>query len=873
MKFLQGLTVCVNYADLLKCILPNRRHFDHWLVVTHQRDKETIAFCKRENIDYICSKLLYQGGATFNKAKALNEGIDALKQREWVAVIDSDIYLPDDFRERLNAQQLNWRCLYGLEGRRVCLDYAEFEILRHNQPWNALWYSTAILGYFHLFHLSQTRSRYPEGTSSDASTYDMVYSESFPESLRNKIPIPCLHLGPVKENWQGRKSRKFVAKGKRRSAQSVGVDTLLQDLDATGNCRGTVLQLGFQDPKITWSLAEQFEKVLLIDAWGVDGSHWSALVERDRELLSEKFRRQTAGLTNIEILGPNTTEVIDSIEDGSLQGIFLDGEPDAEIYSQLHPLLKGKIETDGFVAGQYYSIEHFGDSTETISVCIGAPERVFSNGSWWLPSDQWRGTEARFQAVLERPADDSDSGNGVLYFVNANSDLDALFASLHSLRQWWEGGVAIIDCDGYSIGLDLACRKFGTELIQGSASSGSSSAAHEKLLAFLSTPFERTLYLEPETIVTGPLDGFFSHLETAEVGVICLAGEDAQRRQTLATLELAAAGIRALDILTDVILEIPPTSFQAFGFANAPATLLDRSFPERMVAFSEKLNGKDLSPEESTIVESCMPTADWVEFPGSWISWNDSATTPNDAKLLLDGSHSGGIEHDPSGQQNQFSHWAEVIKSSAVPVRSRQGHSVVTVVLPENFHHFLKNSLTWKFQHQPEISVICVDLSDEMLGSLTANSAISVHRFNGSGYEDPEMRASEALLALAAEVCNEDRMIYVNAGCFPNPGAELFADPDWDRFGAVGCGWWQTRAGKPSGDLHGVLRNPMLHFRHLSILGGIGMLKRSVAEEASARWKTQQYMPIFDRTISAIAYDQGERIESVKAERWGWQGC
>jgi glycosyltransferase involved in cell wall biosynthesis len=95
---IQALTVSVNYADFLECIAPNRRHFDRWLVVTDEKDTRTQEVCRQHGMDVLFSKRLYEKGAAFHKAAALNEGLAALDQNAWVAVMDSDILLPHDFR-------------------------------------------------------------------------------------------------------------------------------------------------------------------------------------------------------------------------------------------------------------------------------------------------------------------------------------------------------------------------------------------------------------------------------------------------------------------------------------------------------------------------------------------------------------------------------------------------------------------------------------------------------------------------------------------------------------------------------------------------------------------------------------------------------
>src|SRR5688500_10256772 len=176
---IQALSVSVNYADFLECVAPNIRHFDRWLVVTVAEDTRTQEVCRRWGLDVLISERLYKNGAAFHKAAALNEGLEALDQDAWVAVMDSDILLPRDFRERLDAQTLDSDCLYGLSGRRICSTLPEFRSLAEREPWaDNLIHATFVIGYFNLFHLSQKLNRYPEDFSDDASSYDMMFSES-----------------------------------------------------------------------------------------------------------------------------------------------------------------------------------------------------------------------------------------------------------------------------------------------------------------------------------------------------------------------------------------------------------------------------------------------------------------------------------------------------------------------------------------------------------------------------------------------------------------------------------------------------------------------------------------------------------------------
>ena len=121
---LQAVTVCVNYSDFLECIAPNRRHFDRWVVVTVPLDRATVEVCERHGMEVIFTKALPPDGkgihGLWHKSALINEGLEALDQAGWVVVMDSDVSLPRDFRERLSHLPLEPGLLYGVAGRKVC---------------------------------------------------------------------------------------------------------------------------------------------------------------------------------------------------------------------------------------------------------------------------------------------------------------------------------------------------------------------------------------------------------------------------------------------------------------------------------------------------------------------------------------------------------------------------------------------------------------------------------------------------------------------------------------------------------------------------------------------------------------------------------
>ena len=103
-----AITVCVNYADLFKLVAANnRKFFDRWLIITDPDDHDTASVCSQFGFEILTTKRFYDNGAIFNKAKALNAGLQALGTDTWCLAIDSDIYLPPEFRDMLDSLSRN----------------------------------------------------------------------------------------------------------------------------------------------------------------------------------------------------------------------------------------------------------------------------------------------------------------------------------------------------------------------------------------------------------------------------------------------------------------------------------------------------------------------------------------------------------------------------------------------------------------------------------------------------------------------------------------------------------------------------------------------------------------------------------------------
>jgi len=229
--YLEALTVCVGFSDYLEHFLKyNLKHFDKLIVVTTKSDTSTIKLCKSIKVNYVFTNRL---GQSFNKGKAINDGLKKLSMKDWLLIIDADIILEKQFRNKTEQQKLNIKKLYGAI-RINCLDYpswekysllngSEQELFLKNESLKKMykrnrtvreWNSgrKQIVGYFQLLNCKNKIIEYPEqyeGANKSDREFFNQWEFFNREFLQN---INVLHLdntGRKGINWFGRKSPEF----------------------------------------------------------------------------------------------------------------------------------------------------------------------------------------------------------------------------------------------------------------------------------------------------------------------------------------------------------------------------------------------------------------------------------------------------------------------------------------------------------------------------------------------------------------------------------------------------------------------------------------------------------------------------------------
>lgn len=209
---IRGLTVCVDYSDLLSVGLDRwDTGLDDILVVTSKADEKTKELCRSMHIPFHETDIFYANGAGFNKGAGLSEAIIATNFRhnaDWILLFDSDIVPPANWREVVEKHQPQPGKLYGAwryeNPENFTLEQCDpRKGPRIPQTW--------VIGFFALFHSQDPRvppDPLFECQWRHAGNYDTSFSWRWPHVGPSKcqefINLHTVHLGRQRQNWLGR---------------------------------------------------------------------------------------------------------------------------------------------------------------------------------------------------------------------------------------------------------------------------------------------------------------------------------------------------------------------------------------------------------------------------------------------------------------------------------------------------------------------------------------------------------------------------------------------------------------------------------------------------------------------------------------------
>lgn len=231
------IIVSFDYSDFLSITLPrNRLAFDRIVVYTKSSDLATQRVCAENGVECVTTEAFTKDGAKFNRGAVYNEALRALRFREWVCLMDSDVIVTAGFSNQFAMIGPNPECFYGARRYNVETPEEWRAIVADSSQLN----STLLLrgfgyGYFQLFHHdSQVFQRiwggqYPESFSCSES--DWVFRNQWGEEiweppfkiaghqeknvqdrgtgLLRCLPFPVIHLGVTGINSTERKTERW----------------------------------------------------------------------------------------------------------------------------------------------------------------------------------------------------------------------------------------------------------------------------------------------------------------------------------------------------------------------------------------------------------------------------------------------------------------------------------------------------------------------------------------------------------------------------------------------------------------------------------------------------------------------------------------
>lgn len=200
----RGITVCVQYDDLLARVLPrNLQHLDEVVVVTSPADLRTIELARQfSKVRLHITDAFYRYDAIFNKGLAMEEGFDVLGRHGWIMVFDADTVLP----KTIDWSFLTPGFMYTPQ-RHILqrpdqwsedLDWAVLPIRPENE-----W-----AGYCQVFHaddplLARRRPWYGINWP-HAGGCDSDFQQIWPGDKKLRPSFRVVHLGEDGKNWCGR---------------------------------------------------------------------------------------------------------------------------------------------------------------------------------------------------------------------------------------------------------------------------------------------------------------------------------------------------------------------------------------------------------------------------------------------------------------------------------------------------------------------------------------------------------------------------------------------------------------------------------------------------------------------------------------------
>lgn len=205
-KKLTLITTCVGYVDKLAMTLPhNAPMFDEVIVVGDRLEK----CATLPNVHSVVPDDLHADDA-FNKGALLNDGLNLVRNPDWIVFADADVFLHPKLGEFIRSHAMNPGVLYWAD--RYDVHPSNINRIVGQQCGSM---SREPNGFFQLWNRRAIaiRDRWPMVMSEhfcSAGGIDSWFYQQWPEDMRVKIPLPVKHIlhgKKIGDGWNGAHNR------------------------------------------------------------------------------------------------------------------------------------------------------------------------------------------------------------------------------------------------------------------------------------------------------------------------------------------------------------------------------------------------------------------------------------------------------------------------------------------------------------------------------------------------------------------------------------------------------------------------------------------------------------------------------------------
>lgn len=144
----------------------------------------------------------------------------------------------------------------------------------------------------------------------------------------------------------------------------------------------TIVEVGSYVGDSTEIWAKNCSQVIAIDPWRNDyDPSDKASYDIPMAIVEAQFDELVKAYTNIIKFKMKSIDAIKEVEDGSIDIVYIDAIHQYEDVKQDINIWKGKIKTNGFIAGHDYQ-KKFQGTIDAVTYVLGKPDKIFADTSW-----------------------------------------------------------------------------------------------------------------------------------------------------------------------------------------------------------------------------------------------------------------------------------------------------------------------------------------------------------------------------------------------------------------------------------------------------------------------------------------------------------